>query len=70
MDAKGYFGLDVDGIGNPPENSVSLANKCTRWAALKLYIQEWARQHPYPNPRDAREHDAWGVTERKGSWAI
>lgn len=38
-----------------------------RWKALKLYIYEWARQHPDLN---AISPLAWGVGERRGSWGI
>ncbi|ORY64279.1 uncharacterized protein BCR38DRAFT_301705, partial [Pseudomassariella vexata] len=42
--------------------------KPPRWRALKLYIWEWARQHPDLD----REGNplAWGMRERRGSWAI
>ncbi|KAI1084336.1 hypothetical protein F5B20DRAFT_568331 [Whalleya microplaca] len=43
--------------------------KPPRWIALKLYIREWARQHPKLN--DAENGPmAWGVRARRGSWAI
>lgn len=38
-----------------------------RWKALKKYITEWARQHPNLDDLDPL---AWGVRERRGSWAI
>jgi hypothetical protein len=38
-----------------------------RWKALKTYITEWARQHP---DLDNLDPLAWGVRERRGSWAI
>lgn len=38
-----------------------------RWRALKIYITEWASQHP---DLDALQPFAWGVRERRGSWAI
>lgn len=41
--------------------------RCPRWKALKVYIVEWARQHP---DLDNLDPLAWGVRERKGSWAI
>ncbi|OTA94004.1 hypothetical protein M434DRAFT_11069 [Hypoxylon sp. CO27-5] len=43
--------------------------KPPRWIALKLYIREWARQHPSLNDSGAGEM-AWGVRARRGSWAI
>ncbi|KAL6855731.1 hypothetical protein J3F83DRAFT_474674 [Trichoderma novae-zelandiae] len=41
--------------------------RCPRWAALRTYIAEWARQHP---DLDNLDPLAWGVRERRGSWAI
>ncbi|KAI2631634.1 hypothetical protein GGS21DRAFT_153008 [Xylaria nigripes] len=41
-----------------------------RWKALKLYIHEWARQHPSLNDDDDLGPPAWGVRARRGSWAI
>ncbi|ODA83878.1 hypothetical protein RJ55_02394 [Drechmeria coniospora] len=41
--------------------------RCPRWHALKTYIIEWARQHP---DLDNLDPLAWGVRERRGSWAI
>ncbi|KAI5864096.1 hypothetical protein GGS23DRAFT_482364 [Durotheca rogersii] len=43
--------------------------KPPRWIALKLYIREWARQHPDLNDSGTAEM-AWGVRARRGSWAI
>ncbi|KAI2777211.1 hypothetical protein F4815DRAFT_495533 [Daldinia loculata] len=43
--------------------------KPPRWIALKLYIREWARQHPVLNDSGTGEM-AWGVRARRGSWAI
>ncbi|KAI0131481.1 hypothetical protein F4814DRAFT_437932 [Daldinia grandis] len=43
--------------------------KPPRWIALKLYIREWARQHPGLNDSGTGEM-AWGVRARRGSWAI
>ncbi|KAI1449289.1 hypothetical protein F5Y02DRAFT_205400 [Annulohypoxylon stygium] len=43
--------------------------KPPRWIALKLYIREWARQHPSLNDTGFGEM-AWGVRARRGSWAI
>jgi hypothetical protein len=56
-DAKGYV--------MAPENEFAVA--CTRWKALRLYIQEWARQQP-----NMVEEKKWGVgvPERRGSWAF
>ncbi|KAK2595412.1 hypothetical protein QQS21_006886 [Conoideocrella luteorostrata] len=41
--------------------------RCPRWKALRIYITEWARQHPNLDNLDPL---AWGVRERRGSWAI
>ncbi|KAI2601819.1 hypothetical protein GGR54DRAFT_634496 [Hypoxylon sp. NC1633] len=43
--------------------------KPPRWIALKLYIREWARQHPGLNDSGSGDM-AWGVRARRGSWAI
>ncbi|KAI1124192.1 hypothetical protein F5Y10DRAFT_250132 [Nemania abortiva] len=45
-------------------------HKPPRWRALKLYIREWARQHPSFNGDDDLGPPAWGVRARRGSWAI
>ncbi|KAG6024311.1 hypothetical protein E4U41_001810 [Claviceps citrina] len=42
-------------------------DRCPRWKALRIYITEWARQHPNLDNLDPL---AWGVRERRGSWAI
>ncbi|EEP76600.1 predicted protein [Uncinocarpus reesii 1704] len=60
--AKGYLGA--------PEGSSSKGEdaRCKRWAALKLYIHEWARKQPRSTtPESGLE--AWGVRPR-GSWAV
>ncbi|KAI1165809.1 hypothetical protein F5B18DRAFT_660117 [Nemania serpens] len=41
-----------------------------RWRALKLYVREWARQHPSLDGDDESGPPAWGVRARRGSWAI
>lgn len=41
--------------------------RCPRWKALRVYITEWARQH---GDLDSLDPLAWGVRERRGSWAI
>ncbi|KAL4811704.1 hypothetical protein BDW67DRAFT_12746 [Aspergillus spinulosporus] len=63
MDAKGHVGVhDITNKG--------AANRaCMRWTALKLYIHEWARQHPRMLEA-GHYHETWGVSERKGSWAV
>jgi hypothetical protein len=42
---------------------------CTRWRALRRYIREWARQQP-KMAEDDTGLEAWGMPERRGSWAI
>ncbi|KAL4993565.1 hypothetical protein BDV10DRAFT_23091 [Aspergillus recurvatus] len=63
LDAKGHVGVhDITNRG-------AVNGVCMRWTALKLYVHEWARQHPCM--LDAgRYHETWGVRERKGSWAV
>ncbi|UKZ78398.1 hypothetical protein TrVFT333_006135 [Trichoderma virens FT-333] len=59
--AKGHMvEMKVD-VSRPEEE------RCPRWAALRSYITEWARQHP---DLDNLDPLAWGVRERRGSWAI
>jgi hypothetical protein len=58
--ATGHIMLDSEA-----KDGVSEEDRCPRWKALKLYIFEWARQHPDLN---AISPLAWGVQERRGSW--
>ncbi|KAL2869398.1 uncharacterized protein BJX67DRAFT_330570 [Aspergillus lucknowensis] len=62
-DAKGHFGQHSFTSGGIADRA------CMRWTALRLYIREWARQQPRVREVD-RYHEAWGVRERKGSWAV
>ncbi|KAJ9196116.1 hypothetical protein DTO164E3_6413 [Paecilomyces variotii] len=64
-DAKGYVGAPE---GNCPDADGVTGGKCMRWTALRLYIREWARQQPRMSGNDHLE--AWGVRERRGSWAV
>ncbi|CAM1509497.1 Fc.00g032360.m01.CDS01 [Cosmosporella sp. VM-42] len=57
--AKGHL-LEAD-------DATPREQRCPRWTALRTYITEWARQHPN---LDNLEPTAWGVRERRGSWAI
>ena len=41
--------------------------RCPRWKALRVYITEWAKQHPDQGGLDPL---AGWVHERRGSWAI
>lgn len=58
--AKGHM-LEMNLQETPEED------RCPRWKALRIYITEWARQHPNLDNLDPL---AWGVRERRGSWAI
>lgn len=49
------------------DNDTPRDERCPRWKALRSYIFEWARQHPN---LDNMDPVAWGVRERRGSWAI
>ncbi|OKL58707.1 hypothetical protein UA08_06265 [Talaromyces atroroseus] len=60
-EAKGYV-VNVPN-GNGPEN-------CMRWKALRLYIKEWTTQRPEIDLNNDESLDAWGVIERRGSWAV
>jgi hypothetical protein len=77
QDAKGYIGI-VGGFScqdTPPEKRKRTNGKpakeryCARWKALRIYILEWARQHPNL-ANGAMGPSAWGVRARRGSWAI
>ncbi|KAK7948436.1 uncharacterized protein PG986_009322 [Apiospora aurea] len=53
---------------SPEEDERRCADMPPRWTALRLYIREWARQHP-----DLENNGgtlAWGVRARRGSWAV
>ncbi len=60
--ATGHIMLDSEEKDGTKEE-----DRCPRWKALKLYIYEWARQHP---DLDAISPLAWGVRERRGSWGV
>lgn len=57
-DAKGYV------VASTSASQLS----CMRWKALRLYIHEWARQQP--SMEDETNLEAWGMRERRGSWAV
>ncbi|CAL5869985.1 uncharacterized protein PFLUO_LOCUS4218 [Penicillium psychrofluorescens] len=57
-DAKGYV------VASTSASQLS----CMRWKALRLYIHEWARQQP--SMEDETNVEAWGMRERRGSWAL
>lgn len=58
--AKGHM-LEMN-LDETPE-----AARCPRWKALRIYVLEWARQHP---DLDSLDPLSWWVRERRGSWAI
>ncbi|KAK2074184.1 hypothetical protein P8C59_008409 [Phyllachora maydis] len=62
LDATGHIMLDNDALLTTPEEE-----RCPRWKALKLYIFEWARQHP---DLEAIGPLPWGMRERRGSWGV
>lgn len=61
--SRGYIRLGKD--GNLTDSEIT-EETCVRWRALRLYIQEWARQ----NPGMAEEEIGRGTAVRKGSWAL
>jgi hypothetical protein len=71
--AKGYINIkDAFASQNTtPEKKGHPEHKgyCARWKALRVYILEWARQHPSLSQGGATPN-AWGVRARRGSWAI
>ncbi|KAI9753014.1 MAG: hypothetical protein M1815_000166 [Lichina confinis] len=64
--AKGFVGL-AQGVGITLQAAVG--GNCPRWLALRIYIEEWIRQHPDLDTSPLGP-DAWGFTARRGSWAI
>lgn len=63
--SRGYIRLGKD--GNLKDAEIT-EETCTRWRALRTYIQEWARQHPKMS--DAPLLEGHGVAVRKGSWGL
>ncbi|KAF2035788.1 hypothetical protein EK21DRAFT_53576 [Setomelanomma holmii] len=65
-ESRGYIRLGKD--GNLADTMIT-EETCMRWRALRIYIQEWARQHP----NMAEEEfpiGGRGTAVRKGSWAL
>ncbi|KAF2831021.1 hypothetical protein CC86DRAFT_133690 [Ophiobolus disseminans] len=65
-ESRGYIRLGKD--GNLTDSEIT-EESCMRWRALRVYIQEWARQHP----NMAEEEfpiGGRGTAVRKGSWAL
>jgi len=65
--AKGYVGAP-EGTGSDMRGMQE--GHCERWIALRLYVREWARQHPHMLTRDDGPNKDWGARARKGSWAF
>lgn len=65
--AKGYVGAP-EGTGSDMRGMQE--GQCERWMALRLYVREWARQHPHMLTRDDGPNKDWGARARKGSWAF
>lgn len=65
--AKGYVGAP-EGTGSDMRGMQE--GRCERWMALRLYVREWARQHPHMLTRDGGPNKDWGARARKGSWAF
>lgn len=69
-EAKGHVISSPGRASNGTNNSPGTPETCMRWKALRLYIHEWARQQPEMGILNDESLDAWGVIERRGSWAI
>jgi hypothetical protein len=72
--ARGYIDIkpSSNSNGQSPEKLKSNTDGngyCARWKALRVYIHEWARQHPSMS-QGMTSPGAWGVRARRGSWAI
>lgn len=63
--SRGYIRLGKD--GNLKDVEIT-EETCTRWRALRTYIQEWARQHPKMSEQPLSE--GHGIAVRKGSWGL
>jgi hypothetical protein len=63
-ESKGYIRLGAD--GNLTDAKIT-EESCMRWRALRVYIREWAKQHP--NMAGDGLGGA-GIAARKGSWAV
>lgn len=63
--SRGYIRLGED--GNLKDSEIT-EETCMRWRALRLYIQEWARQQPRM-VTGVNTLGGFGVAVRRGSWA-
>ncbi|KAF2682668.1 hypothetical protein K458DRAFT_306818 [Lentithecium fluviatile CBS 122367] len=61
--SRGYIRLGADGNLTSAEIT---EESCMRWRALRIYIREWAKQHPGM----AGETQGMGTAVRRGSWAV
>ncbi|OCL02355.1 hypothetical protein AOQ84DRAFT_401271 [Glonium stellatum] len=64
--SRGYIRLGED--GNLKDTEIT-EETCMRWRALRLYIQEWARQQPRM-AAGVNSLGGFGVAARRGSWAL
>ncbi len=64
--SKGLMSPGEDG-GDAKKGAAQ--DHCARWKALRIYIQEWMKQHPDLTPGNLGP-DAWGMRPRRGSWAF
>jgi hypothetical protein len=61
---RGYIRL-----GEDEKNEEGITeDTCARWKALRLYVQEWARQQPNMTKSPSNVSLGWNPA-RKGSWA-
>jgi len=64
--SRGYIRLGKD--GNLTDTEIT-EETCMRWRALRVYVHEWAKQHP-----NMAEEEfpivGQGTAVRKGSWAL
>ena len=68
-DAKGYIGIGTGAGKTGHAVGADYGGYCARWKALRVYILEWALQHPSMS-NGVTSPSAWGVLARRGSWAI
>ncbi|KAH7124071.1 hypothetical protein B0J11DRAFT_329891 [Dendryphion nanum] len=64
LSSRGYIRLGAD--GNLTDASIT-EETCMRWRALRVYVREWARQHPGMAIDGSL---GVGTAVRKGSWAV
>ncbi|KAF2013250.1 hypothetical protein BU24DRAFT_464062 [Aaosphaeria arxii CBS 175.79] len=63
--SRGYIRLGED--GNLTDSDIT-EETCSRWRALRVYVREWARQHP--KMASDQLLGGMGTAVRKGSWAV